>query len=136
MRHSRDTTSKIWRSKNENCAQKNACFQFFRSIFWQSKYTSHPFSISTYRKSKNAPATQKFYMYFSMIWQNSCDVKTWNNSFIELLTQLKMIPLAPAMRLIRHCCFMIHLHMVALQLYFWYFKWEYFTITTNSWNKI
>ena len=47
---------------------------------------SHPFSILTYRKSKNAPATQKFYMYFGMIWQNSCDVKTGNNSFDTIAT--------------------------------------------------
>ena len=41
--------------KNENSAQKNACFHFFHSIFSKSKYMSHPFSISTYRKSKIAP---------------------------------------------------------------------------------
>ena len=34
---------------------KNACFHFFHSIFSKSKYMSHPFSISTYRKSKIAP---------------------------------------------------------------------------------
>ena len=35
----------------------------------------HNFSILTDRKSKNAPAAQKFYLYISMIWQNRCDVK-------------------------------------------------------------
>ena len=69
--------------KNANDAQKSVRFDFFRSIFWTSKYMGHNFSILTDRKSKNAPATQKFYLYFSMIWQNSCDVKTWNTSFIR-----------------------------------------------------
>ena len=41
--------------KKENSAQKNICFHFFHSIFSKSKYMSHPFSISTYRKSKIAP---------------------------------------------------------------------------------
>ena len=41
--------------KNENSAQKSARFHFFHSIFSKSKYMSHPFSISTYRKSKIAP---------------------------------------------------------------------------------
>ena len=41
--------------KNEKVAQKTACFHFFPSIFSKSKYMSHPFSISTYRKSKIAP---------------------------------------------------------------------------------
>ena len=40
--------------KNENGAQKSACFYFFRSIFWKSKYMEHNFSILTDRKSKNA----------------------------------------------------------------------------------
>ena len=62
--------------KNENSAEKNARFHFFHSIFSKSKYMSHPFSISMYRKSKYAPVTLKYYMYFGMIWQNSCDVKT------------------------------------------------------------
>ena len=41
--------------KNENSAQKSARFHFFHSIFSKSKYMSHLFSISTYRKSKMAP---------------------------------------------------------------------------------
>ena len=56
---------------------------FFRSIFWKTKYMEHNFSILTDRKSKNAPATQELYLYLSMIWQNSCYVKTWNNSFLK-----------------------------------------------------
>ena len=36
--------------KNENAAQKNARFHFFRSIFWKLKYMGHPYSILTNRK--------------------------------------------------------------------------------------
>ena len=62
--------------KNENGAQKSARLDFFRSIFGTSKYMGHNFGILSDRKSKNDPATQKFSLYFSMIWQNRCDVKT------------------------------------------------------------
>jgi len=41
--------------KNENSGQTNARFHFFHSIFLKSKYMSHPFSISAYRKPQIAP---------------------------------------------------------------------------------
>ena len=62
---------KMWPQKNENGAQKSTRFYFFRSFFWESKYMEHNFSILTDRKSKNAPATQEFLLYLSMIWQNT-----------------------------------------------------------------
>ena len=58
---------------------------FSCSIFWKSKYTEHNFSILTDRKSEKAPATQEFYLYLSMICQNSKYVKKWNHSFNILI---------------------------------------------------
>ena len=46
--------------KNENVAQKNAHFYFFRSIFEHLKYMCHPFSILTDRKWKKAPMRGPF----------------------------------------------------------------------------
>ena len=46
--------------KNENGAQKNAHFYFFRSIFGNLKYMGHPFSILTNRKLKKAPMRGSF----------------------------------------------------------------------------
>ena len=51
-----------------------------------------------YKKNENAPAKQKFYLNFSMVWQNICYTKTWNNSFeislvlegLEILYQISI----------------------------------------------
>ena len=69
----------------------------------------HNFSILTDRRTKNAPATQKFNLYFSLIWQNICDVKTWNNSWI-----LSLSPPAEYKHFIHDCfnCFSLHPCMV------------------------